>query len=156
MNEFESHAIIQLLKLVAANNIIFFFFPHIIHFKQSLNVRVFQIYKHHHAETVDKKIRFDNFKFDKLAFLKAFKDFRTTTFKFDTIKHVFWNIVIYFFNSQIALNVLQIMENEKNPVFFFSFPWIRISFFDFVFFINFSKHRDLFIYETNWLFWKCG
>ena len=90
MNGFGSHATIQLLKLATANNVILFALPpHTTHFTQPLDVGVFQPYKHHHAEAIDKAVRLSDFKFNKLTFLKAFNDFQTATFKFNTIKHVF-------------------------------------------------------------------
>ena len=62
INGFESHVIIQLLELITTNNVILFVLSfHITHFTQLLNVGVFQFYKHHHVEAIDKTVRLNDF-----------------------------------------------------------------------------------------------
>lgn len=111
IDEFESHSIILFLELATVNNIVLFrFFVHFIHFTQSLDVKVFQSYKHHHVEAVDTVVRMKDSEFEKLKFLAAFQIFRIENFKPFTICHVFRNIGFVFFNPNMVLDKIR----EKN------------------------------------------
>ena len=120
MNGFESHATYSVLNVTIKNNIILFvLFSHIIHFAQSLNVDVFQSYKHHHSKTIDKAVKLNDYKFDKVEFLTAFNIFHTQTFKSSIIRHVFWRTGIVPHNSQIVLNLIpSALFRPHTPSFF--------------------------------------
>ena len=90
MNGFESYVTYSVLNVIIKNNIILFVLSsHIIHLIQSLDVGVFQPYKHHHSEAINKTVRLSDYKFDKVEFLTAFNIFRTQTFKPFIIRHAF-------------------------------------------------------------------
>ena len=70
---------------------------------QSLDVDVFQPFKHYHTKTIDHAVRLSDYNFDKLKFLAAFQSFRNKTFKTSTIKHAFKQIKLVSYNSEIVL-----------------------------------------------------
>ena len=107
INEFEFHVTYSVLNVIIKNNIILFvLFNHIIHFIQLLNVNVFQSYKHHHSKTINKTVKLNDYKFDKMEFLITFNIFCTQTFKSFIIKHAFWRTGIVPHNFQIVLNLI--------------------------------------------------
>lgn len=64
---------ISFLNLITVNFIVFFrLFAHFIHFTQSLNISVFQSFKHYHIEIIDRTMRLSDNQFEKLTFLIAF------------------------------------------------------------------------------------
>ncbi len=108
IDEFDSHSIISFLKLITINNIILFRLSiHLIHLTQSLNVRIFQSYKHYHVETVNIVVRMSDSKFDKLKFLAAFQSFRSQIFKSFTIRHAFRITDIVSFNLDVMLDIIR-------------------------------------------------
>ena len=59
-----------------------------IHLTQLLNIEYFQLFKHHHAEKLDKTVRDDRVDFDKLDFLTIFCQIHEKTFTRSTILSV--------------------------------------------------------------------
>ena len=111
---FDSHSIIPFFEFVAVNNIVLFrFSAHSTHLIQFLDVGVFQPYKHYHAEAIDTAVRLNDRKFGKLNFLTVYQIFRTQTFKFSTIRHVFRTIGIVLFNSNMVLDIISQRINNK-------------------------------------------
>ena len=74
---------------VIVNDIIFFkLFAHFTHIIQSLNVEVFQFYKAVHSKAIEKTIRNDDVKYNRLKFLAILQDFRVSVFIKRTIRNV--------------------------------------------------------------------
>ncbi len=108
IDEFDSHSIISFLKLITINNIVLFHLSvHSIYLTQSLDVRMFQSFKHYHIETMNQIVRLRNTKFDKLKFLVAFQSFRNQTFKSFTIRHAFRITSIVSFNLDMMLDIIR-------------------------------------------------
>ena len=108
IDEFESHMTISFLNKIIDNNIVLFrLSAHSTHLTQSLNVEVFQSFKHYHIEIIDKAIRLSDTQFNKLEFLTAFQIFRDQIFKKSTIRHVFKITDLVSFNSNMMLNIIR-------------------------------------------------
>lgn len=112
------HATIFFFKFVTINNIVLFCFSiHFIHFILSLDIDVFQSYKHYYIETIDYFVRIKNRKFEKFEFLIAYQKFRDQIFKLSIIRHAFKTTNIIFFNSNIMLNILRQKINNNTHKF---------------------------------------
>ena len=108
VNDFDSHLTFEFFELIIDNDIILFkLSAHFTHITQSLDVEVFQIFKHHHDEVINKTMRRKTLKFDKENFLQVFKSFRSLAFKHETIKSAWRKIDIHSFNSSVVLNFLR-------------------------------------------------
>jgi hypothetical protein len=81
--------------------------PHISHILPSLDVVLFQPYKHFHAKMVDEATRTGCTRFDKLEFLAAIKGIHQTTFKRNSILSAFRESGLIPHNPQIVLQKLQ-------------------------------------------------
>ncbi len=104
VDEFDSHMTILFLKLCKKAKIVLYkLSSHFTHLTQSLDVDVFQPFKHYHTKTIDHAVRLSDYNFDKLKFLAAFQSFRNKTFKTSTIKHAFKQIKLVSYNSEIVL-----------------------------------------------------
>ncbi len=104
VDEFDSHMTIPFLKLCREAKIVLYkLSSHFIYLTQSLDVDVFQPFKHYHTKTIDKAVRLGGYNFDKLEFLAAFQSFRNKTFKTSTIKHAFKQTELVSYNSEIVL-----------------------------------------------------
>lgn len=115
---FGSHAIIPFFEFVIANNIILFrLFAHSTYLTQSLDVGVFQPYKHFHSEAIDEAVRMGDREFGKLEFLAAYQTFHTQTFKPSTIRHAFRDTGIVPFNPNMVLDKIRrrIVNRSHQP-----------------------------------------
>ena len=77
VNDFNSHMTYEFFDLIDVNYIVFFKLS--IHFTnciQSLNIDVFQSYKNAHVVIINKIIRNDDDKFNRMKFLIVFQNFR--------------------------------------------------------------------------------
>ena len=107
-DEFDFHVIFFFLKLISVNKIVLFrFLIHSTHLTQSLNVKVFQTYKQHHDNTVNKVVKQKNVKFNCLNFLTIFQSFRNAIFKFKIMKNVWKLIEIISFNFSMIIDSLK-------------------------------------------------
>ena len=121
INKSEFHTTYLVLNVIIKNNIILFIlFNHIIHFIQSLNVNVFQFYKHHHSKIIDKTIKLNDYKFEKMEFLIAFNSFCTQMLKSFIIKHAFQKTKIVPHNFQTVLNLISSAFFQFHTFSFFS------------------------------------
>ena len=88
-DKFNSYVTFLFLKLIIVNKIVLFrFSAHLTYLTQSLNVKIFQAYKYHYDNVVNKVVRQRNVKFNRLNFLTIFQSFRNATFKFKIVKNV--------------------------------------------------------------------
>ena len=89
INNYDFYKTYSFWKLTQDNYIVLFmlsfYFTHIL---QSLNVNVFQIYKHYHEFAINKIIKQKNVRFDRYNFLIVFDKFWQTIFKSVIIKYI--------------------------------------------------------------------
>ena len=105
---FNFHATFFFLKLVIVNKIVLFrFLIHSTYLTQSLNVKIFQAYKHHHDNVMNKIVRQKNVKFNRLNFLTIFQNFRNAIFKSKIVKNVWKLIEIVSFDSSVIIDSLK-------------------------------------------------
>ncbi len=105
---FGSHMTLEFLDLATANDIILFKLPpHSTHITQPLDVGVFQAYKSHHGQAVDRAVRRGDDKFDRMEFFAAFQTFRAATFKPATLRHAFARTGIVPFNPLVVIDPLR-------------------------------------------------
>ena len=75
LDEYKSHHIINFLQYCENNDIISFeFLSHTTHILQSLNVVVFQPYKHYHSKTIDIVVHNSCLQIMKMKFLSVIDD----------------------------------------------------------------------------------
>jgi hypothetical protein len=104
---FGSHATYEFTKYCEDNDIILFFLPpHTSHFLQPLDVGVFHVYKHRHAQAVEDASYTGCGKFTKVEFLAAISKIRQNTFKRRTIQHAFRSCGFVPFNPDVVLEKL--------------------------------------------------
>ena len=89
INEHDNHMTLQFLNYVTKHNILLFTFSsHSTHLTQSLNIEVFQLFKHSHTEEVDRAMRVDEVKFTKLNFFHLFSTMHAQIMILTIILHV--------------------------------------------------------------------
>jgi len=111
---FGSHITFSFEEMARKNHIVLFKLPaHSTHLTQPLDVGVFQPYKHHHGEAIDRSVRRGISKFDRLDFLHAFQDFRNQTFKRSTIRHAWRKCGIVPFNPAVVLEPLKERRHKE-------------------------------------------
>ena len=88
MNDHDSHMTWEFLNYVLAHRIeLFVFFAHSTHFTQSLNVDVFQSFKHHHKDAVNLVMKYECDTFTKVNFFFDFSRIHDLTFTKFTLVH---------------------------------------------------------------------
>ena len=119
-------------EFAIVNNIILFrLSAHLIYFIQSLNVNVFQFYKHYHIETINHAMRMKNKKLEKLKFLIVYQTFCIQIFKSSIIRYVFkaTNIISFNFNMMLDIIRQKIIKNEhQSRTFSFQSQLIKHTF----------------------------
>jgi hypothetical protein len=82
LNEYESHLTYEFWKYAKVKNIFLIrLSSHSAHLTQSLNVKMFQLFKHYHTKAMNTIVRMKNANFNRLNFLTAFHQFRLKAFK---------------------------------------------------------------------------
>ena len=113
MNGHSSHMTCEFLNYTTEHKICLFTFPvHSTHITQPLNVKVFQPYKHWHAESVDQVMHSGATEFNKLDFFHLFPQMKAKTMTPATIRHAWEKTGLYSYNSDIVLNKIR-QVNEK-------------------------------------------
>ena len=88
VNNFDSHMTHEFFDLIDVNNIVLFkLFVHFTNRIKSLNVDIFQSYKNAHVVVINKIMRNDDDKFNRLKFLIVFQSFRDIAFVKKMIKN---------------------------------------------------------------------
>ena len=80
--------------------------PHSSHLLQPLDVVVFQLYKHYHAEAVEAATRMSCGDFDKAKFLDRIDSIHQQTFKISTVQSGFKPTGLIPFNSDLVFSKL--------------------------------------------------
>jgi hypothetical protein len=90
MNNHESHMIFEFIALANENHIrSFSLILHLTHCMQSLDVEIFQFYKHWHDQVIQDAVVTSFVKYSIGQFLNDLTKIRNNTFKASTIRHVF-------------------------------------------------------------------
>ena len=90
MNNHESHETAEFLMLANDNHILSYsLISHLTHCMQSLDVDVFQSYKHWHDRAIQDALAELSFEYDIQSFLHDLPTIQANTFKKTTIWHVF-------------------------------------------------------------------
>jgi len=92
------------------------------HLLQLLDVVVFQLYKHYHAEALDATTRTGCCEFNKVEFFSSLESIRSQTFKTSTIRSAFRKMGLIPFNPSMVLDNLpsiqlnhEYFEASKTP-----------------------------------------
>jgi len=108
IDDFGSHMTMEFLDLAIDNDIVLFKLPsHFTHLTQLLDVDVFQAYKSHHDQAIDRVVRRSDDRFDRMEFFVAFQTFRNATFRPSTLRHAFARTSIVPFNPAIVIDSLR-------------------------------------------------
>ncbi len=90
MNNHESHIIFEFIALANENHIrSFSLISHLTHCMQSLDVEIFQFYKHWHDQVIQDAVVTSFVKYSVGQFLNDLTKIRNNTFKASTIRHAF-------------------------------------------------------------------
>ena len=108
MNNHGSHITSEFSLLTADNHIRPYpFIPHLTHCMQSLNVAVFQPYKHWHNDAIKQTMAEFNLEYFMARFCENFTKIRNNTFKKFTIQSAFENSGMYFFDFVNCISLLR-------------------------------------------------
>lgn len=112
-DEHESHCIYEFLNYCEKNSIVLFCLSsHSTHLLQSLDVVIFQLYKHYHAETVNQVTRTNCDDFNKTKFCVFITSIRKKIFNHKTIRFVWRKTSLVSIQLRMILNKLR----EYEPV----------------------------------------
>ena len=116
LDGYGSHCAKELLDFCDNHGIIPFFLPpHTTHILQPLDVVVFQLYKHYHAEAIDAGTRTGCSDFNKLESLAALTSIREQAFKETTVLSTFQQTGLIPFNPEIVLSQLGEATSSSQP-----------------------------------------
>jgi hypothetical protein len=118
MNNHESHITLEFMNLINENHIrLYSLISHLTHCMQSLNVRIFQDYKHWHDVTIHKIIAKSFVKYDLSQFLNDLTKIKNNTFKSLKIRHVFRDSRMWSISSSIYIKQLKTFNLTFNSTF---------------------------------------
>lgn len=144
LNEFDSHMIFKFWTYIMLNKIVLFkLSAHFTHLTQSLDVRLFQFFKHYHVKVIDAVIKAENVNFNKLNILTCFQIIQIKAFTKVNILSTWRNTNLIFYNSQIVIfkfQTTQFMNQSVTSLFSFE-----------IFTQTFSTIRKLIQYEEKLL-----
>jgi hypothetical protein len=108
MNNHESHIIFEFIALANENHIqSFSLISHLTHCMQSLNVAVFQFYKHWHDQIIQNAVFTSFVKYSIEQFLNDLTKIKNNTFKASTIEHVFEKFEMWSINEKQCIKQLK-------------------------------------------------
>lgn len=119
LDGFGSHMTCEFWDYVRQNKILLFkLSAHFTHLTQSLDVGLFQPFKHYHAEAINTAVRAGNVDFDKLNFLACFQNIQAKAFTKANIKSVWRNTGLIPYNPQVVIfkfQATQVMNWSVTP-----------------------------------------
>ena len=108
MDGHESYMTKEFLDFATVKNICLFTFPpYSTHLTQSLNVEVFQPYKHYHAASVDQAMRCSQSEFNKLDFFSIFPTIHAQAMTLRTILGAWEKTGLWPYNPGMDLNKIK-------------------------------------------------
>ncbi len=108
MNNHESHMTFEFIALTNENHIrSFSLISHLTHCMQSLNVDVFQSYKHLHDQTIKNAVVTSFVKYSLRQFLNDLMKIRNNIFKASIIRHVFEKFEMWSVNEKQCVKQLK-------------------------------------------------
>ena len=113
INDHDSNMTIEFLDFVTKYNILSFTFSsHVTYLLQSLNIDVFQLFKHWHAQSVDTTMRYDEIEFKKLDFFVLFSTMHTQIMILRTISHLKEKTNLLSYNSSVVLDKIKVLKQR--------------------------------------------
>src|SRR5438034_4374719 len=117
MNNYESYETAEFLKLANDNHILpYSLIPHLTHCIQSLDVGVFQPYKHWHDRAIQNTLAGLSFEYNIQFFLDDLPTIRANIFKKRTIWHVFKKSGMWPINIKQCLKQLKTFSSSSQPI----------------------------------------
>ena len=114
MDNYESHETAEFLKLANDNHIFpYSLIPYLTHCMQSLDVDIFQLYKHWHDQAIQNSLADLNFEYNIQSFLRDLPTIRANTFKKSTIRHAFKKSGIWPIDTKQCLKQLKIFNSSR-------------------------------------------
>jgi hypothetical protein len=108
MNNHESHIIFEFIAFANENHIrSFSLISHLTHCMQSLNVEIFQLYKHWHDQIIQNAVVTSFVKYSIGQFLNDLTKIRNNTFKSSIIRHVFEKFGMWSVNEKQCIKQLK-------------------------------------------------
>jgi hypothetical protein len=108
MNNHESHIIFEFIALTNENHIrSFSLISHLTHCMQSLDVEIFQFYKHWHDQVIQNAVVTSFVKYSIEQFLNDLTKIRNNTFKASIIRHVFEKFEMWLINEKQCIKQLK-------------------------------------------------
>jgi hypothetical protein len=108
MNNHESHIIFEFISLINENHIrSFSLIFHLTHCMQSLNVKIFQFYKHWHDQIIQNVVVTSFVKYSIEQFLNDLTKIKNNTFKALIIRHVFEKFEMWSVNEKQCIKQLK-------------------------------------------------
>jgi hypothetical protein len=108
MNNHESHIILEFIVFANENHIrLFSLIFHLTHYMQSLNVKVFQFYKHWHDQIIQNAVVTLFAKYSIEQFLNDLTKIKNNTFKSSIIRHVFEKFEMWLINEKQCIKQLK-------------------------------------------------
>jgi hypothetical protein len=108
MNNQENHIIFEFIAFANENHIrLFSLIFHLTHCMQSLNVKIFQFYKHWHDQIIQNVVVTSFVKYSIEQFLNDLTKIRNNTFKSSIIRHVFEKLKMWSVNEKQCINQLK-------------------------------------------------
>jgi hypothetical protein len=108
MNNHESHITFEFIAFANENRIrSFSLIFHLTHYMQSLNVEIFQFYKHWHDQIIQNAVDTSFVKYSIGQFLHNLTKIRNHTFKSSTIRHAFKKFEMWSINEKQCIKQLK-------------------------------------------------
>jgi hypothetical protein len=108
MNNHDSHTISEFISLINENHIrSFSFISHLTHCMQSLNVEIFNSYKHWHDVIIKEVIAKSFIEYSLIQFLSDLTKIRNNTFKSIIIRHVFEKCDMWSINADACIKLMK-------------------------------------------------
>jgi hypothetical protein len=108
MNNHEIHIIFEFIVFANENHIrSFSLIFHLTHCMQSLNVEIFQFYKHWHDQIIQKTVVTSFVKYSIEQFLNNLTKIKNNTFKASIIRHVFEKFEMWSINEKQCIKQLK-------------------------------------------------
>ena len=113
IDDFGLHLTMLFFDLSIINNIgLFQLSTHSTYLIQSLNIKVFQLFKHYYTEAINQVIRLGDTQFSRIEFLVAFQTLRTQIFKSITICYTFKITRIVPLNLEMVLEKIRAKQTR--------------------------------------------
>jgi hypothetical protein len=126
MNNHEFHLISKFISLINENYIrSFSFISHLTHCMQSLNVKIFRLYKHSHDVIIKEVIAKSFVEYSLIQFLSDLIKIKNNTFKSIIIRHVFENCDMWSINADSCIKLMKKYNRNSSFINEFTLSLLR-------------------------------